>query len=56
MKLGRQLFADKSNWGDTNLVVKPINSIEEMSNQIALLADQVSQEVGIEDWRIWLYD
>ncbi len=55
-QLGRQLFSDKSNWEDTKLVVKSINSIEEMSKQIALLAEQVSHEVGIEDWRIWLYD
>ena len=55
-QLGKQLFTDESNWGGTDLEVKPINSIEEMSKQIALLAEQISQEVGIEDWRTWLCD
>ena len=55
-QLGKQFFTDESNWGDTDLVVKPINSIEEMSKEIERLAKEVSEEVGIEDWRIWLYD
>ena len=55
-QLGRQLFADRFNWEDIDLVVKPIISIEEMSKEIECLAKEVSEEVGIEDWRIWLYD
>ena len=55
-ELGRQLFSDENNWGITELIVKRKNTIEEMSMQITHLAEQVSQEVGLEDWRIWLHD
>ena len=55
-ELGRQLFADENNWGINQLIVKRTNTIDEMIEKIAYLAEQVSQEVGLEDWRLWLYD
>lgn len=55
-ELGRQLFADENNWGITESTFKRTNTIDEITEKIAYLAEQVSQEVGLEDWRIWLYD
>lgn len=55
-QLGRQLFADETNWENKEVVVRSTYTIEEMSKEIERLAKEVSEEVGIEDWRIWLYD
>jgi hypothetical protein len=55
-ELGRQLFVDENNWGITESIVKRTNTIDEMTEKITYLAEQVSQDVGLEDWRILLYD
>lgn len=55
-QLGRQLFADETNWENTETVARSTYTIEEMSKEIERLAKEVSEEVGIEDWRIWLHD
>ena len=46
---GRRLFADSSNWGYSVKVIKPTDTIHEMTLQLIELARKVAQEVGLKD-------